>query len=191
MELVVATNNAGKLHEIKFLLPHCTLLTLKDIGFTGSIPEPYDNFRENAWAKASTIHSFSGKPVMADDSGLCIDALGGAPGVYSARYAGSHATDTDNLEKVLKKLCGIANRKAHYSAVICLMMSGSPHYFESRCHGQITQAPAGKGGFGYDPIFLPDGYTQTFAELPLSIKNSLSHRGIAIREMVHFLAENS
>jgi XTP/dITP diphosphohydrolase len=191
MELVLATNNAGKLHEIKSLLPDFTLLTLKDIGFTESIPEPYDTFRENAWTKANTIYNYCGKPVMADDSGLCVDVLNGAPGVFSARYAGEHATDDANLQLVLKNIEGIDNRKAHYTAVICLMMNDEPHYFEGHCYGAIMQEPIGTDGFGYDPIFRPDGYTQTFGELPLSVKNTLSHRGAAIREMVRFLNDLS
>ncbi len=185
-ELVVATNNAGKLREIKSLLPDWNLLTLEDIGFRGEIPEPHDTFNENARAKAQTIYEFCGKPVMADDSGLCIDALGGAPGVFSARYAGDGATDEENVQKALSVLGDGTDRKAHYTAVICLILNGATHFFEGYCHGQITSSPQGKDGFGYDPIFMPDGYDETFAELPLSIKNTLSHRGEATRQMARF-----
>lgn len=189
-ELVIATNNAGKLTELRALLPTIELLTLKDIGFLQDIPEPYPTFRENAHIKASTVNNFCGKAVMADDSGICIDHLNGGPGVLSARYAGTHATDEENVQRALSALEGAADRNAHYKAVICLITPSGTHYFEGECHGRISASPQGKDGFGYDPIFMPDGYEQTFAQLPLSLKNELSHRGKAVRSMVQFLADN-
>ena len=188
MELVVATNNAGKLQEIQALLPAFQLLTLRDIGYTAAIPEPYHTFEQNALTKASTIYDFCDKMVMADDSGLCVEALHGAPGVISAHYAGLPVNDPENVQKVLTELQHEASRKAYYIAVICLITEGGSYFFEGYCHGTIAHEPRGEGGFGYDPIFIPQGYDQTFAELPLPVKNTLSHRGIAVRKMVDFLS---
>ncbi len=187
MELILATNNKGKQQEIRSLLPQTTILTLKDIGFNQEIPEPYHTFRENACTKAKTIYDFCGKPVMADDSGICANALNGAPGVFSARFAGDDASDEENVQKLLQQLENAGTRKAHYTAVICLIINGEAHYFEGNCYGAIIRAPRGKGGFGYDPVFVPDGYGQTFGELPAAIKNGLSHRGAAVQQMVQFL----
>lgn len=192
MELVVATNNKGKLAEIRELLPGFRLLTLADIGFTADIPEPYHTFAENAHTKALAVHQYCGKAVMADDSGICVDVLDGAPGVHSARYAGGPANDWRNNEKLLAALAGQTVRNAHYKAVICLLLPGeAPLYFEGACPGAITEAPAGNGGFGYDPIFRPDGYAETFAQLPATVKHELSHRGEAVRKMAAFLLEHT
>lgn len=189
MELVIATNNQGKLMELQNLLPDFKLLTLKDIGFNSEIPEPYDTFHENALTKAQTVYQYCGKMTMADDSGICIDTLNGAPGVFSARFAGQNATDGQNVAKVLQSLETRNNRAAHYISVICLIINGSPEYFEGKCFGTITHELQGDGGFGYDPIFLPNGFQKTFAEMDLPLKNELSHRGEAIKEMVKFLRE--
>ena len=189
MELVIATNNKGKLRDLETLLPGMRLLTLEDIGFSTPIPEPYETFTANAMTKAMTVYNFSRRMVMADDSGLCVDALGGRPGVYSARYAGEGATDEENLQKLLSEMEGQANRKAYYTAVICVVVDNRPYFFEGTCHGTITERPMGSAGFGYDPVFLPDGYRQTFAQLPQEVKNSLSHRGEAVRKMVQFFDE--
>lgn len=190
-QLVIASNNAGKIREIKALLPNVDLLSLTDIGFTEEIPEPFDTFRENAQTKAETIHRFCGLNVFADDSGICVDALGGAPGVFSARYAGEPKDDQRNLQKVLDEIKDAANRNAHYTAVICLVWEGRTCFFEGECHGRLIDTPRGTDGFGYDPAFVPDGYEQTFAELPLDVKNSISHRGRAVRAMVEFLNETA
>lgn len=189
MEMVIATNNAGKLNEIQAMLPDVHLHTMRSIGFTDDIPEPYETFEQNALTKAQTVHAFCGQPVMADDSGICIEALNGRPGVFSARYAGGQATDRENTQKALDELRGEANRKAYYKAVICLIWQEQSYFFEGICHGRITEAPVGDGGFGYDPIFIPDGYEETFAQLPLPVKNGLSHRGQAIQKMVAFLKD--
>jgi XTP/dITP diphosphohydrolase len=186
-ELVIASNNAGKIREIRSMIDHISLLSLKDIGFCAEIPEPYDSFEQNAQIKAETIHKFSGTNVFADDSGICVPALGGAPGVFSARYAGEGAGDEDNLQKLLAEMTTKDNRSAYYKAVICLIWNGETHYFEGVCNGRLVGEKRGTGGFGYDPIFVPDGYEQTFAELPLDIKNNISHRGKAVRAMVAFL----
>lgn len=167
------------------------LLSLKDIGFNEDIPEPYDTFEENAAAKARTISTFCGKNTFADDSGICVNALGGAPGVFSARYAGEGATDGANLQKLLIEMDGKTDRSAYYKAVICLVWNGETHYFDGVCNGRILEAPQGDGGFGYDPIFVPDGYAQSFGQLPADIKHSISHRGKAVRKMVAFLQEQT
>ncbi|WP_276131692.1 RdgB/HAM1 family non-canonical purine NTP pyrophosphatase [Polluticoccus soli] len=190
-ELVIASNNAGKIREIRSMIDNISLLSLKDIGFSDEIPEPYDTFEQNAHIKAETIHRFSGKSVFADDSGICVPALGGAPGVFSARYAGVGASDEDNLQKLLAETATKDNRSAYYKAVICLIWKGETHYFEGVCHGSLLSEKRGTGGFGYDPIFVPDGYEQTFAELPLDVKNNISHRGKAVRAMVAFLKEQT
>lgn len=190
-ELVIASNNAGKIREIKSMIDNISLLSLQDIGFSDEIPEPYDTFEQNAHIKAETIHRFSGKNVFADDSGICVPALDGAPGVFSARYAGVGASDEDNLQKLIAETTTKDNKSAYYKAVICLIWNGETNYFEGECHGRLLEEKRGTGGFGYDPIFVPDGYEQTFAELPPDIKNNISHRGKAIRAMVAFLKEQT
>ena len=185
-QLVIASNNAHKISEISQLVTDIELLSLKDIGFTADIPEPYHTFEENALAKASAIYEFSGTNVFADDSGICVLALNGEPGVDSAHYSGAR-DDEKNLQKVLAGLKGAQDRRAFYKAVICLMWDGEVYYFEGICEGIITEEKRGEGGFGYDPIFIPDGYEQTFAELPLSEKNKISHRGKAVMKMVDWL----
>ena len=185
-ELVIASNNPGKIREIAPLISEIRLLSLKDIGFTDDIAEPYHTFEENALAKASAIHKFCGKDVFADDSGLCVNDFLGAPGVDSAHYSGER-DDEKNLQKVLQELQNADDRTAYYKAVICLIWSNEVYYFEGICEGTITEQKRGTGGFGYDPIFIPRGYDQTFAEMPLSTKNEISHRGKAVRKMVDFL----
>ncbi len=187
IELVIASNNKGKIRELTELLNGISLLSLKDIGFLDEIEEPFDQFDQNARAKADTIHSFSGKNVMAEDSGLCVAALGGAPGVHSARYAGSPQDEQRNLEKLMQRMEGEQDRKAFYKAVICLIWDGKEHFFEGICNGQIATKSRGDGGFGYDPIFIPDGFNETFAEISPEVKNQISHRGKAIAQMLDFL----
>ena len=166
------------------------LLSLTDIGFTEDIPEPYDTFEENALVKASTVHTFSGKNVFADDSGICVHALNDAPGVISAHYSGTR-DDEQNLQKILTELKNNDDRRAFYKAVICLVWQDAVYYFEGICEGVITTEKKGDGGFGYDPIFIPHGFEQTFAELPLAVKNEISHRGKAVKKMVGFLNEQT
>ncbi len=187
-QLVIASNNEGKIREIKSMIEDIELLSLKDIGFTAEIPEPYHTFEENALTKASAIHQFSGKNVFADDSGLCVKALHGSPGVDSAHYCGER-DDEKNLQKILDELKGADDRSAFYKAVICLIWNEEVYYFEGICEGELIEEKRGAGGFGYDPIFIPKGYEQTFGELPLAIKNQISHRGKAVRKMIAFLNE--
>ncbi len=185
-QLVIASNNEGKIREIRSLVEEIELLSLKDIRFTEEIAEPFHTFEENALAKASAIHKFCGKNIFADDSGLCINALDGAPGVDSAHYSGKR-DDEANLQKVLQELIGAEDRSAFYKAVICLVWEDETYYFDGICEGKIIEEKRGEGGFGYDPIFIPAGYDQTFAELSLSMKNQISHRGKAVMKMVEFL----
>jgi XTP/dITP diphosphohydrolase len=187
-QLVIASNNAGKIREIKPMLEGIEVLSLGDIGFTDEIPEPFFTFEENALAKASAIALFSGKNVFSDDSGICVHALNGAPGVESAHYSG-HRDDEANLQLVLGNLKGQADRTAFYKAVICLIWDEEVYYFEGICNGRIIEEKRGDGGFGYDPIFVPDGYDETFAELPFDVKKTISHRGKAVRKMVAFLED--
>lgn len=186
MELVIASNNKGKIREIKPLIEGIEVLSLQDVGFTDDIAEPFHTFEQNALAKASAINEFTKKNTFADDSGICVNALNGEPGVDSAHYSGTR-DDEQNLQKVLKELQGADGRTAFYKAVICLIWEDEVYYFEGVCQGRIIEEKRGEGGFGYDPIFVPDGYDQTFAELPLDVKNTISHRGKAVRKMVEFL----
>ena len=187
-ELVIASNNNGKIVEIRRLIPDISLLSLKDIGFTREIPEPFHTFRENAFTKADTIYRAVGKSVFADDSGICVGHLNGAPGVNSAHYSGKR-DDEANLQLLLQQMEGVINRTAWYTAIICLIWDGDTHYFEGKCEGTLLEEKRGNGGFGYDPIFVPDGYDKTFAELPLNVKNEISHRGKAVKKMVHFIEQ--
>lgn len=184
-ELLLASNNRGKIAEIQRLLPDYHVLGLSDIGYMTPIEEPFETFRENAWIKANTLFNYCGKPVLSDDSGICVDALNGAPGVFSARFAGESAKDADNNRKLIAALEGCPDRKAHYTAVLCLIKDGTPHYFEGICKGSIALEPAGNGGFGYDPLFIPEGYTQTFGELDPDVKKQLSHRAKALQQLLN------
>lgn len=173
------------------MVSHIELLSLADVGFTQDIPEPFHTFEENARTKAETIAKHAGKNAFADDSGICVNALNGEPGVDSAHYAGPQRNDGENLQKLLNELKGKADRTAYYKAVICLIWDGEVHLFEGRCDGFILEAPRGDGGFGYDPIFVPEGYERSFGELPPDIKNKISHRGKAVRQMIAFLKEKT
>jgi XTP/dITP diphosphohydrolase len=188
MELIFASNNNGKILEIQSLIPPAIkILPLKEAGIEVEIPEPYDTFRQNAWAKADYIHKFAGKNCFAEDSGLVVPALNGAPGVYSARYAGEPSNDEANNNKLLDAIKDIDAKEAYYQAVICLILDEEIHYFEGKCEGTLTTTPRGTGGFGYDPLFIPKGYDKTFAELPLTEKNKISHRAAAMQQFSSFL----
>jgi len=173
MELILASNNKGKIAEISALLPGLGLRSMREAGYTKPIEEPFHTFRENALIKARTVYDFCSIPVLADDSGICVDALGGSPGVFSARYAGPDATDMANNDKLLQELQHVADRNAYYIAVLCLIVNGKAHYFEGRCDGRIAYEPKGSGGFGYDPLFIPDGYDRTFGEIDPDIKSRI------------------
>lgn len=186
-QLVIASGNEGKIREIRAMLPHIDLLSLADIGFDQDIPEPFHTFEENAHTKAVALHRFSGKNVFADDSGICVNTLNGEPGVNSAYYGGLPRSDEKNNARLLDELKGKEDRSAYYKAVICLIWNGETHYFDGVSPGRIIDAPRGDAGFGYDPLFIPDNYELTFGELPLGVKNELSHRGKAIKKMVEFI----
>ena len=189
VELVIASNNTVKIREIRAIVgDDISLLSLMDIGFMDNILEPFNTFEENAAAKARVIYSFCHKNVFADDSGLCVNALHSAPGVNSAHYSGER-DDEKNLQKVLSRLEGKLDRSAYYRAVICLVWNGVSHYFDGVCEGNIAQEKRGDRGFGYDPIFIPEGFDKTFGELSLDVKNEISHRGKAMKKMVAFLKQ--
>ena len=191
MELIFATNNPHKTREIQALVPeNIKILGLKDIGFHGDIPENQSTLEGNAHEKAGFIYERFGKSCFADDTGLEIDALKGDPGVYSARYAGGAKDPQANMDKVLRKLEGASNRKARFRCVISLIVDGEKKLFEGVVNGQILHEKRGSEGFGYDPIFLPDGYDQTFAEMPLDLKNKISHRSQAINKLTDYIINN-
>jgi XTP/dITP diphosphohydrolase len=191
MKLVFATNNAHKVQEIQAALPEFfTIVNLKDLQFFEEIPETHDTLEENASEKAWHIYKHFGLNCFADDTGLEIDALQGAPGVYSARYAGPGCSFHDNVVKVLREMENCSNRKARFRTIISLILNGIEYQFEGEVNGMISNKVIGSGGFGYDPIFIPDGYTSSFAEIPLSEKNKISHRGKAVQLLCEFLAAN-
>lgn len=158
-----------------------------EVNWTEPIAETGDTLRANALIKAKTLADHSGYPALADDSGLLVDALRGAPGVYSARYAGEGATDYDNMVKLLNEMAGKQNRKAHFETVLAFVEGGSAHYFSGKVHGQIGEQPRGQNGFGYDPLFIPEGHDQSFGQLPAEIKKSLSHRSQALKAFLAFI----
>lgn len=187
-KMVVATNNAHKLKEIAAILgQEIELLSLKDIQCFADIPETADTLEGNARQKAMYIYENYGMDCFADDTGLEVEALGGAPGVFSARYAGEGHDSEANMQKLLKELAGKENRKAQFRTVICLMMNGKEHLFEGIVKGEIIQDKRGGEGFGYDPIFVPEGYDLTFAELGDDVKNTISHRARAVEKLCQFL----
>jgi XTP/dITP diphosphohydrolase len=187
-ELVFATNNPNKLKEGQSMLGNeFKLLTLKEIGCDTDIPEDQDTLEGNAKQKAQFLFEKYGKECFADDTGLEVKALGGAPGVYSARFAGPQRNSDDNMDKVLSGLEDKKDRRAQFRTVICLILDGKEYLFEGIAKGEICEARSGVEGFGYDPIFKPLGYQETFAEMSVVEKNSISHRGQAVRQLVDFL----
>lgn len=186
--IVFATNNKHKLLEVQQILGNTFhLKSLVDIGFTEDIPEDFDTLEQNASQKAWYLYNRYGVDCFADDTGLEVDALDGKPGVYSARYAGEQRNSQDNIVKLLADLKGISNRKAQFRTVISLIISGEEHQFQGVVRGSIIDELKGSDGFGYDPIFVPEGYNLTFAEMELDLKNRISHRGLATQKLVAFL----
>jgi XTP/dITP diphosphohydrolase len=187
-ELIFATNNLHKLTEVQSLIgDNFTLKSLEQIGCTEDIPETAPTLEGNAFLKAKFVFNAFGKNCFADDTGLEVEALNGRPGVFSARYATEGHDFEANIDKVLLELDGVRNRKARFRSVIALILDGSVFYFEGIVNGEIICERRGIKGFGYDPVFLPEGYQYTFAEMPLSEKNKISHRAIAISKLVDFL----
>ena len=189
-QLILATHNYHKAQEFRNILPQYSVQTLADLGHDGEIEETATNLEGNSILKAETIFKDYGHVVISDDSGLEVDALKGAPGVYSARYAGEPRNDQRNIEKLLDELQGMTNRKARFRTIITLMNAENSFQFEGIVSGTIAKSPRGEGGFGYDPIFMPQGYHQTFAELSADVKNKISHRANAIGKLIHFLDEH-
>jgi XTP/dITP diphosphohydrolase len=188
-KIVFATNNLHKLQEVKEILQkNYEVLGLRDIGFVGDIPETGTTLAENASIKSKFVFDKFGLDCFSDDTGLEIDSLDGRPGVYSARYAGAEGNASRNIEKVLSELEGIKNRSARFITVVSLILGGKEYQFEGRVEGKIITTKNGKDGFGYDPIFIPDGFDLTFAEMPAALKNSISHRGKAIQKLANFLS---
>ncbi|MDO3625592.1 non-canonical purine NTP diphosphatase [Mucilaginibacter sp. BT774] len=188
LKLVFATNNRHKLEEVSHKIgDHFELLTLNDIGCMEDIEEPGSTFEENAAIKSKYIYDKYHLNCFGDDSGLVVDALNGEPGVYSARYAGEHGNHAANIKKVLTRLEGVENRKARFVTVISLMWEGKEHVFKGVVEGTIRHKISGIGGFGYDPIFQPDGYDITFAEMSMDEKNKISHRARALEKLISFL----
>lgn len=188
MEIVFATGNTHKIKEVTELLPEgIRLKSLPDIGCTTDLPETSPTIMGNALQKAHYVHDNFGINCFAEDTGLEVDALGGEPGVYSARYAGAHKQPGDNTRLLLEKMTGIADRRARFRTVIALILNGETHTFEGVAEGSIAQSPTGEGGFGYDPVFVPEGETRSFAQMPAAEKNIISHRGKAVAQLLDFL----
>lgn len=188
-KLVFATNNAHKLEEIRAILgDKVEVLSLKDIQCEADIPETADTLEGNAALKAEYIYRHYGLDCFADDTGLEVEALNGAPGVYSARYAGGEGHDSEaNMRKLLAEMKGKENRKAQFRTSICLIEGGTEHLFEGVVKGEIIEAKRGASGFGYDPVFMPEGYTETFAEMGSEEKNRISHRARAVQALCAYL----
>jgi len=191
-KLVFATNNAHKLAEVRAILePDFTIISLSDLNCTDDIPETADTLQGNAFLKATYIHEKFGLDCFADDTGLEVEALGGEPGVYSARYAGEENNASNNMTKVLSLLGNATNRKACFRTVIALIFNGNTFYFDGRIDGTISFSPTGASGFGYDPIFVPEGYLLSFAQLSADEKNNISHRALVVNKLIDFLKNNS
>ena len=189
-KFVFATNNAHKLEEVSTILgSKIELLSMKDINCNVDIPETADTLEGNALIKAKYIFNNYHLVCFADDTGLEVEALNGAPGVYSARYAGDAHNSEANMQKLLSDLEGIENRKAQFRTVFALIIDGKDHLFEGIVKGVITKNRRGTSGFGYDPIFIPEGYTQTYAEMGNELKNKISHRALATNKLCNFLSK--
>lgn len=188
MRLIFATNNQHKIDEIKAVLNNrFSIITLKDAGIDIDIPEPHHTIEENAAEKASVIYKLTGENSFSEDTGLEVFALNGEPGVNSARYAGEPKNDKNNIEKLLHHLKSETNRQAQFKTIICLIINGKQHMFEGICKGQILLQKKGSKGFGYDPVFKPDGADKSFAEMDMNEKNKYSHRRKATDKLVAFL----
>jgi XTP/dITP diphosphohydrolase len=188
MKIVFATNNPNKLKEIQALIPNgIEILSLKEIGCTEDIPETGTTLEANAFQKAHYLKKHYGYDCFADDTGLEVESLNGAPGVYSARYAGPERSAEANMAKILDKLKGTENRKAQFRTAIALILNGEEQLFEGMVEGHICEAKQGEEGFGYDPIFLPENDQRSFAQMTMDEKGAISHRGRAVRKLVDFL----
>ncbi len=190
MKICFATNNTKKIEEVKAALgSDFEIVSLKEVGCNEELPETGDTLEHNAFQKARYVKENYGVDCFADDTGLEVEALVGAPGVYSGRYAGEPRSDERNIELLLKNIKGIENRQARFRTVIALILDGEEFQFEGIAGGEILEQKVGEGGFGYDPVFRPEGYAKTFAELSMDEKNQISHRGKAVRALIEFLRQ--
>lgn len=188
MKLYFATNNIYKLKEVQEVVGDSFQIeSMRSLGINEDIPEDQQTLEGNALQKARFLYDRTGESCFADDTGLEVDALNGAPGVYSARYAGEAKNSLDNMALLLKNMSGIQNRKARFRTVIALILDGKEYLFEGVVNGTIAEEPRGTAGFGYDPLFVPDGYSTTFAEMDSEAKNAISHRGRAVEKLAAFL----
>ena len=186
-KIVFSTNN---LKEIRSAISHFEVVGLKDISINEDIPETGNTLKANALQKAKYIYEKTGLDCFADDTGLEIEALDGKPGVHSARYAGPECDSESNIKKVLRDLKSYENRKAQFKTVIALIINGKEYFFDGKVKGDILKSKTGNDGFGYDPIFKPNGFNESFAEMSVELKNNISHRGLAVKKLVKFLKKN-
>ncbi len=186
--IIFATNNQHKANEVRSVLGKSfNILTLKEAGIDIDIPEPHDTLEANATEKSKTIFTLTNKNCFSEDTGLEVEVLNGEPGVKSARYAGENRSFDDNIEKLLTNLSSAENKKARFRTVISLILEGKEYFFEGICTGKIISERRGDNGFGYDPVFVPDGSEKTFAEMDMEEKNKFSHRKIAMEKLINFL----
>jgi len=188
-KIVFATGNPNKLIEIKSAINRFEIVGLKDLYITEEIPETGDTLKKNALQKAKYVYDKTGLNCFSDDTGLEIEALNCRPGVYSAMYAGPSCNAEDNMQKVLQELGNSTKRKAQFKTVIALILNGKEYFFEGFVSGEILKEKTGHDGFGYDPIFKPSGYKESFAEMTIAKKNEISHRGLAVKKLIKFLFE--
>jgi len=187
-KLIFASNNQNKADEIRHILGESfQIMTLQEAGIVADIPEPHDSFEENALEKSKYIYKETGMDCFSEDSGLEVEALHGAPGVKSARYAGEKSNDKQNTEKLLSALLNVQHRAAQFKTVISLILDGKEYFFEGECKGDISKIPQGNNGFGYDPVFIPTGSAKSFAEMTMDEKSAISHRKKAVKKMAAFL----
>ncbi len=186
-EICFVTGNKNKLREVQNLLTNYKIVSLDNLNFSEDIAETENTIQGNAELKASFIYNKYNIDCFSDDTGLFIDSLGGLPGVKSARYAGENCNSEENINLILKNLKDKSDRNASFKTVICLILNNKRYFFEGVINGKITEEKVGKGGFGYDPIFVPEGFDKTFSELTINEKNAISHRGIAVNKLVNFL----
>ena len=186
-EICFVTSNNNKIKEVQSLIKNQKLISLKDLNFNREIKETENSIKKNAFIKANFIFNKYGVNCFSDDSGLQVDVLDNQPGVRSARYAGKNASSNDNVDLLLENLKDIKDRRAKFITFICLIINSDVKFFEGMIRGNITHTRRGDNGFGYDPIFVPNGYTKTFAEMPFDYKNSISHRAIATKKLVEYL----
>lgn len=186
-EICFVTSNNNKIKEVQSLIKNQKLISLKDLNFNQEIKETESTIKKNSFIKADFIFNKYGVNCFSDDSGLQVDALDNQPGVKSARYAGKNASSNDNVDLLLENLKDIKDRRAKFITFICLIINSDVKFFEGMIRGNITHTRRGDNGFGYDPIFAPDGYKKTFAEMPFEYKNSISHRAIATKKLIKYL----